>query len=154
MGELHSAIEECKADITGLWAAIYLMKSKPNLLSINEKKSMYVTYLASAFRSIRFGLHEAHGKGQAIQLNYILQHGGFIYDSKTMRFSVDFDKIDECVEGLVREIISLQGLGNKQRALDIMNTLGVISPEATRVMLNIEQKGIPIDIYPSYPIFE
>ena len=37
---------------------------------------MYTTYLASMFRSIRFGVNEAHGRGVAIQLNYFLDNGG------------------------------------------------------------------------------
>ena len=36
---------------------------------------MYTTFLASAFRSIRFGTGEAHGKGMALQLNHFLDTG-------------------------------------------------------------------------------
>ncbi len=34
------------------------------------ERKLYTTFLASAFRSLRFGLNDAHGKGMALQMNY------------------------------------------------------------------------------------
>ncbi|KAJ1973955.1 hypothetical protein H4R35_003846, partial [Dimargaris xerosporica] len=70
--EFYSTMEEAKADITGLFAAAELIDT--GIIKDITLESFYVTYLASAFRSIRFGLTEAHGRGQAIQLNYLLDH--------------------------------------------------------------------------------
>ena len=39
------------------------------------ERTLYSTFLASAFRSIRFGTNEAHGKGQAMQVNDLLDRG-------------------------------------------------------------------------------
>merc|ERR1711870_13013 len=79
--ELHSPFEEAKADIVGLWALHYMLDK--SLLDTSLKNSMYVTYLAGSIRTMRFGLKEAHGKGQALQFNYLLEKGGFIYDPNT-----------------------------------------------------------------------
>jgi len=38
-----------------------------------RRMEFYVTFLAGAFRSIRFGLEEAHGKGQALQLTFLIE---------------------------------------------------------------------------------
>ena len=73
--ETYSAIEEAKADISGLCALQYLVDQKQ--LDPAIAKTMYTTFLASAFRSIRFGVNEAHGRGIAIQLNYLLDAGAF-----------------------------------------------------------------------------
>ena len=77
MKELYSAIEEAKADITGLFMLQYLfdhgMAHGPN-----AERQLYTTYLASAFRSMRFGLTEAHGKGMAMQFNYLSDKGAFV----------------------------------------------------------------------------
>ncbi|KAM0858365.1 hypothetical protein ACQ4PT_047867 [Festuca glaucescens] len=67
--EFHSALEEAKADIVGLWALNFLINK--GLLPKSLSKSMYVSFLAGCFRSIRFGLEEAHGKGQALQFNWM-----------------------------------------------------------------------------------
>ena len=52
------------------------------------ERTMYTTFLASAFRSIRFGINEAHGRGQAIQLNYLLDKGAFTVNADGT-FAVD-----------------------------------------------------------------
>ncbi|KAK9709815.1 hypothetical protein K7432_008770 [Basidiobolus ranarum] len=113
-------------------------------------ESFYVTYLASAFRSIRFGLNEAHGRGQAAQLNYLIDQGGFTYDSTTERFKVNFTKIDHAVEALTREIMVIQGNGNKSEAEQFLNTYG-INREYTQLALK-KLANIPIDIQPNFTI--
>ena len=72
---------------------------------------MYTTFLASAFRSIRFGVNEAHGRGQAIQLNYLLDQGAFKVNADGT-FSVDAAKIRDSVTALTREIMTLQAEGS------------------------------------------
>ena len=82
--ELYSAIEEAKADITGLFALQYMMDHAQEMklasvLPSDEaaQRQLYTTYLASMFRSLRFGLNDAHGKGMAIQFNYLMDKGAF-----------------------------------------------------------------------------
>ena len=78
--DTYSAIEEAKADISGLFALQFLVdKGK---LDKRFEQTMYTTFLASAFRSIRFGINEAHGRGQAIQLNYLLDQGAFTVERR------------------------------------------------------------------------
>ncbi|MBN8644282.1 MAG: hypothetical protein J0L61_03460, partial [Planctomycetes bacterium] len=73
--ELNSTLEEAKADISGLWALQQLMDK--GVLDQRQEQAMYVTFLASTFRTLRFGLTEAHAKGMALQLNWLLDSGGF-----------------------------------------------------------------------------
>ena len=75
MKEASSALEEAKADISSLFAIQYLIDK--GVLPAALERPLYTTFLASAFRSIRFGINEAHGRGIAIQLNYLLDQGGF-----------------------------------------------------------------------------
>ena len=72
--DIYSTIEEAKADISGLFALQFLVDREKLDKTFND--TMYTTYLASMFRSIRFGITEAHGRGVAIQLNYFLDNGG------------------------------------------------------------------------------
>ena len=58
---------------------------------------MYTTFLASVFRSLRFGVNEAHGRGQAIQLNYLLDQGAFKVNGDGT-FTVDAAKIRDGVD--------------------------------------------------------
>ena len=76
MKETYSALEEAKADISGLFAIQHMIDK--GVMPKSLERPLYTTYLASAFRSIRFGVNEAHGKGIAVQLNYLLDQGGFV----------------------------------------------------------------------------
>ena len=73
--ETYSAIEEAKADISGLFALQFLVDQRQARQDASSE-TMYTTFLASTFRSIRFGINEAHGRGVAMQLNYFLDNGG------------------------------------------------------------------------------
>ncbi|KAJ1951407.1 hypothetical protein FBU59_000172 [Linderina macrospora] len=142
--ELHSAFEEAKADITGLFAARLLVES--GVIDNITLREFYTTYLASAFRSVRFGLTEAHGLGQAMQLNYLLEKGGFVYDSATKHFGVDLAKIDQAVSDLTHDIMMIQGDGDKKRAVEFRNKYGVVSPAVREALDSL--KSVPIDIAP------
>ena len=77
--EIHSAIEEAKADITGLFMLDYLIDK--GVLDKSHRMEFYVTFLAGAFRSIRFGLEEAHGKGQALQLTFLIERVRLVHQA-------------------------------------------------------------------------
>ncbi|KAJ2860556.1 hypothetical protein GGI22_002686 [Coemansia erecta] len=148
--ELHSAFEEAKADITALFAARLLVDQR--VIDDITMRQFYTTYLVSAFRSIRFGLAEAHGLGQAMQLNYLLEAGGFVYDSGTRTFAVDFAKIDQAVADLTRDIMLIQGNGDKQGAVEFRNKYGVVAPAVAQALEGL--KHVPIDIAPIWADIE
>jgi hypothetical protein len=143
--ETYSAIEEAKADVSGLWALRYLADHKQ--LDPAIAKTMYTTFLASAFRSIRFGVNEAHGKGIAVQLNYLLDAGAFkVRPDGT--FTVDTAKIGDAVTALTREIMTLQAEGSYAKAKDLLDRLSVVRPEVQKVLDRLT--GIPVDIEPRF----
>ncbi len=143
--ETYSTIEEAKADVSGLWALRRLADQKQ--LDPAIAKTMYTTFLASAFRSIRFGLHEAHGRGIAIQLNYFLDAGAFkVRPDGT--FTVDSAKIGDAVTALTREIMTLQAEGSYAKAKDLIDRLGVVRPEVQKALDRLA--GVPVDIEPKF----
>src|SRR5262252_7330244 len=103
--EAYSTIEEAKADISGLFALQFLVDR--GKLDKKFEQTMYMTYLASMFRSIRFGLNEAHGRGVAMQLNYFLDHGGGTV-APDGTFAVDTARIKQNVIDLTRDIMTMQ----------------------------------------------
>ncbi|MGE3490786.1 MAG: hypothetical protein AB7N29_12340 [Vicinamibacterales bacterium] len=143
--ETYSAIEEAKADISGLFALQFLIDK--GQLDKGLEKTMYTTFLASAFRSLRFGINEAHGRGQAIQLNYLLDRGGFTVNADGT-FAVDTAKIRDAVTALTGEIMTLQAEGSYARAKAMIDTLGVIRPP-TKALLD-KLTAVPVDIEPRF----
>ncbi|HXT30021.1 MAG TPA: hypothetical protein VN716_12095, partial [Vicinamibacterales bacterium] len=143
--DTYSAIEEAKADISGLWALQQL--ADKGVVAAPIAQSMYATFLASAFRSIRFGVNEAHGRGIAIQVNYLLDAGAFkVRQDGT--FTVDSAKIGDAVTALTREILTLQAEGSYTKAKDMLDRLGVVRPEVQKVLDKLA--GIPVDIEPKF----
>ncbi|QCE08807.1 nudix hydrolase 3-like [Vigna unguiculata] len=147
--EYHSAMEEAKADIVGLWALRFLISK--GLLSESLLKSMYVSFLAGCFRSVRFGLEEAHGKGQALQFNWLYEKGAFIPHSEDT-ISVDFSKTESAVESLSREILSIQAKGDKAAAGSLLQKYGVISEPLKLALQKLEKVQVPVDIAPNFPV--
>ena len=143
--DTYSAIEEAKADISGLFALQYLVDQ--GQIDKSLEKTMYPTFLASAFRSLRFGINEAHGRGQAIQLNYLLDNGGFTVNGDGT-FTVDAAKIRENVIGLTREIMTLQAEGSYAKARQMIDTLGVLRPPTKAILDKLT--SVPVDIEPRF----
>jgi hypothetical protein len=113
--------------------------------------SMYVTYLAGAFRSVRFGVAEAHGKGVAMQINYLLDHGAFSVGPDG-RFSVDPAKAKDAVAGLTHEFMTIQAKGDYAAAKQMLDKLGVVRPEVQTVIDRLTQ--VPVDIAPRFTTAE
>jgi len=148
--ELNSAFEEAKADISGLFLLQYLI-DKGKIEKSFEKK-MYATYLAGAFRSIRFGIREAHGKGMALQFNYLLDEGAFNYDEKINRFSVNFEKIKDGMKKLTGEIMTTQAEGSYDKAKTMLDKYAVMNPSMQKILDKLTD--VPVDIAPHYPMAE
>jgi hypothetical protein len=152
--ELYSAIEEAKADVTGLFALQYMMDHAQQMglagvLPSDDaaQRQLYTTFLASAFRSIRFGLNEAHGKGTAVQLNYLLDKDGFVANPDGT-FSVDMAKIKDAVRDLDHEFLTIEAEGNYAGAKQMLDHYGVIRPEVQKALDRLHD--IPVDIEPVF----
>jgi hypothetical protein len=140
--ELHSAIEEAKADVTGLFMLQYFFDHK--LLPAAERP-LYTTFLASSFRTLRFGVHEAHGKGMALQFNYLMDKGAFVAKPDGT-FAVDFAKIKGAVRDLVHDLLTIEATGDYAGAKKMLGELGVL--RAPMVQALDKLKDIPVDIEP------
>jgi hypothetical protein len=143
--DTYSTIEEVKADVSALWALRQLADRKQ--LDAAIVKSLYPTYLASAFRSIRFGVNEAHGRGLAIQINTFLDAGAFKV-KQDGTFSVDAGKMADAVTALTAEIMTLQAEGNYAKAKELSDRLGVVRPEVQKILDKLA--GVPVDIEPKF----
>ncbi len=143
--ETSSAFEEAKADISGLWALQYLVDK--GVIPKSMEATMYDTFLASAFRTLRFGISEAHGRGMAMQLNWLLDQNG-VKVNKDGTFSVAPEKIRAAVTSLTTEIMSIQARGDYAAAKAMLDRLAVIRPETQKVIAKLT--NVPTDIAPRF----
>jgi hypothetical protein len=140
--ELHSAIEEAKADATGLFMMQYLFDQK--LLPAQEKE-LYTTFLASSFRTMRFGVHEAHGRGMALQFNYLTDKGAFVANADGT-FSVDMTKIKDAVRDLVHDLLTVEATNDYAAAKKMLDELGVLRAPLEQALAKLTD--LPTDIEP------
>jgi hypothetical protein len=146
--ELYSAIEEAKADITGLFALQFLIDK--GHLEKKMEEEMYTTYLASMFRAVRFGINEAHGKGIAIQFNYLTDEGAFLFDETAGIFGINDLKIKNAVKKLTGEILTIEAEGSYTKANALIEKYAIVRPLMKK---GIDKLGsIPIDIEPHFTL--
>lgn len=150
--DAYSTIEEAKADMTGLFALIYMMDKGQLKDSLGQgeaaERKLFTTFLASGFRTLHFGLTSSHARGMAIQMNYLLDKGGFVSHGDGT-FSVDFKKIKQAVSDLDREFLTIEATGDYARAKDMMAKYVVIRPDVQKAL--DKMKTVPNDIRPSFP---
>jgi len=149
--DAYSTIEEAKADVTGLWALATMMDKGQLKDSLGQgaaaERKLYNTYLASAFRTLHFGLTDSHARGMAIQMNYLLDKGGFVSHGDGT-FAVDFAKIKAAVADLDREFLTIEATGDYARAQDLMKRYVVIRPDVQKAL--DKMKAVPNDIRPAF----
>jgi len=140
--DLHSAIEEAKADATGLFMMQYLFDHG---LLPSEERALYTTFLASSFRTMRFGVHEAHGRGMALQVNYLMDKGAFLAGPDGT-FTVDFTKVKGAVRDLVHDLLTIEATGDYAGAKKMLDELGVLRPVMEQALAKLTD--LPTDIEP------
>ncbi|MBU0756387.1 MAG: peptidase [Planctomycetes bacterium] len=147
--ECYSPIEECKADVLSLYNIPYLMEQ--GILSASIKENLYPSYLGDIFRALRFGIDQAHGASQVIQLNYLLDHGAVGIDGNG-HFSVEDGLIAGVIADLAGELLLIQAEGDYAAAKAFLEKYRVVKPEVRSTLARLE--GIPVDIRPIYPLAE
>jgi hypothetical protein len=142
--EQHGALEEGKADILGLFM-ITQLHQRGELKGQNLDDN-YVTFLASIFRSIRFGASNAHGRANASQFSFFEERGAFSQDSVSGRYRVDFPKMRAAVDGMAGQILQFQGNGDYAGVARFMAERGKLSTRLQEDLARLGSKGIPVDI--------
>ena len=146
--ELYSAIEEAKADALGLFTLQYLIDK--GILGRKLEPAMYTTFLAGMFRSVRFGINEAHGKGVAIQFNYLADQGAIPGNEELATFAVHPVRFKEAVRKLTGELLTIEAEGSYEKAKALVEKYAVIRPEMQKALDNLA--GVPVDIEPRFTI--
>ncbi len=146
--ETYSTLEECKADVLGMYNDIFMIDKK--VYPREFEKQVYVTFLAGIFRSIRFGINEAHGGGNAIIYNYLLEKRGYNYDDNSKKVSVNFEKIYPALKSLAEKILTIQATGNYDEAKAFITKYAYISPSMET--LRAKLVNLPVDIKPIFQI--
>lgn len=142
--ELGSALEEGKADVLGLYMITQLHERSE--LGEADLMDYYVTFLASIFRSIRFGATSAHGQANMVRFNYFREMKAFSRDDDSGTYRVDLDMMRKATDGLSALILKLQGDGDYDGVAGLMKERGQIFPELQKDLDRLKDAGIPVDV--------
>lgn len=146
--ETYSTIEECKADILGMFNNLFMINKKVYPASFN--KETWATFLAGIFRTVRFGIGEAHSDGDAIIYNYLLEKGAYEFNEAKGTVKVNFEKIYPAVKELSGKILMIQALGDYAGAKKII--ADYVKETPSMKVLRAKLTALPVDIKPVFQI--
>lgn len=141
--DMYSIIEECKADILGLFM-VQQLHSK-GIIGGNIE-DYYTTFMAGIFRSIRFGASSAHGKANLISFNFFNEMNAFKKDTQTGLYRIDIQAYEAALAELSRQILLIQGDGDYEKAAEFVSKYSIMTDELSNDLTQINESGIPIDI--------
>ena len=141
--EHASAIEEGKADILGLYM-INQLHAKGQIAG--NLKNYYTTFMASIFRSVRFGASSAHGKANMIRFNYFKEMGAFVKDPATNTYKINMENFAEATQKVAEIILTMQGDGDYARAAKVVAEKGIIDKDLQADLDRLTKAGIPVDV--------
>jgi hypothetical protein len=141
--EHYSAIEEGKADVLGL----YMINQLHAMGEIQaDLMDHYVTFLASIFRSVRFGTASAHGKANMIRFNYFLEQEAISYNEESGTYRVNQANFKKASENLSNLILTLQGDGDYERTAELVKDKGTIKIQLQSDLDRLTEANIPVDV--------
>ena len=150
--ERANAVEEGKADILGLYMVESLIKQGE--ITGEKIEGNYVDFLASLFRSARFGASDSHGRANIAAFNFLMEQGAITRDAATGRYRVDFAKFPAGMNALAAKLVTMQGDGDYDGVVAFQQKYGTIGAEWQRDLDRLTAKGIPVDIIFEQPRME
>ncbi|MGC2419847.1 MAG: hypothetical protein WA434_19035 [Candidatus Acidiferrales bacterium] len=146
IGPQYSSLEESKADVTSMHNVKWLVDH--GVIPKSKLDGIYASYLAETFRTIRFGIAEAHGQGSMMQLSYLTEQGAIRRDPTTGRYEVDFAKFPAAIESLDKELLEQEATGDRARAEAWFKKYAVMPPELTAALAKCS--NVPVDVDPEF----
>jgi len=142
--EHASWLEEGKADVLGLYMIEQLRQRGE--ISDGELLDNYVTFLASIFRSVRFGSSSAHGQANLVRFNFFREQGAFSRDANSGHYRIDPQRFAAASENLSRLILTIQGDGDHPTAAALLKDQGSIPADLQQDLQTLAEQDIAVDI--------
>ncbi|MGC1382616.1 MAG: hypothetical protein WA823_02475 [Candidatus Acidiferrales bacterium] len=146
IGASYSALEESKADVVGELCYKWLIDH--GAIPKEQQNPTYASYVAGIFRTVRFGVAEAHGHGEIMQFNYYVEQGAITRDASTGLYVIDFAKMPGAIASLAKELLEQEATGDKARTDAWFKKYGNMPPDLAAQLA--KTSDIPVDIDPQF----
>ncbi|NNK83415.1 MAG: Zn-dependent hydrolase, partial [Flavobacteriaceae bacterium] len=140
--EHASALEEGKADVLGLYMVQQLHKKGE---IEGDMKDYMTTFMASIFRSVRFGASSAHGKANMIRFNFFKEKEAFTRNENGT-YKINYDNMIIAMKDLSNVILTLQGNGDYDGVAQLVAEKGIISVGLQADLDRLSSASIPVDV--------
>ena len=149
IGPTYSALEEAKADIVGLYGLKWLVDHGD--LPKDKLNGYYASEVAGIFRTVRFGVAEAHGRAEIMEFNFYVEHGAIARDTASGRYSIDFGRMPDAVAALAKGLLEQEATGDRARVEAWFAKYGTIPADLAKALG--AASDVPVDIDPiwSFP---
>jgi hypothetical protein len=144
IGPTYSALEEAKADIVGLYGLKWLVDRGD--LPKEKLNGYYASEVAGIFRTVRFGVAEAHGRAEIMEFNFYSERGAISRDPASGRYAIDFARMPDAVAALAKELLEQEATGDRARVEAWFAKYGTIPPELSKALEAVSD--VPVDIDP------
>jgi hypothetical protein len=148
IGSSYSALEESKADVVGEFCYAWLVDH--GAIPKEKQNQTYASYVAGIFRTVRFGVAEAHGAGEIMQFNYLIEQGAIRRDTTKGLYVIEFDKMPAAIASLAKELLEQEATGDRARTDAWFKKYGTMPYELSDLLANA--KDIPVDIDPEFDL--
>jgi len=108
----------------------------------------YASYIAGNLRSVRFGVGEAHSRGEMMEFNFLLENGAVTFDPGSKRYLVQFAKMPETIAALAKTLLQIEARGDRQAAEQWFDHYGTMPPQLKDALT--KTKAIPVDLDPTF----
>jgi hypothetical protein len=149
LGGIFSAVEEAKADVTGMFGLVWLVAR--GALPRERLEEYHCSYVAGIFRTVRFGTGEAHGRAEMMEFNYLAEQGA-IRREASGRYAVDGAKMPAALAVLAKELLEIEATGDRARAEGWFARYDKMPPELSATLE--AARDVPVDIDPRVPFPE
>ena len=144
IGPAYSGLEEAKADVVGLFALNWLMNK--GVMPRELAPEVYASYVAGIFRTVRFGVAEAHGRAEMMEFNYLSEQQAITRDAKTGRYVIDYEKMPAAIASLAKELLEIEATGDRNRAEQWFKKYDSMPADLKSALAGV--KDVPVDIDP------
>ncbi|HET9180700.1 MAG TPA: Zn-dependent hydrolase [Candidatus Angelobacter sp.] len=144
IGPAYGGLEEAKADVVGLFALNWLMDK--GVLQKDSAPEVYASYVAGIFRTVRFGVAEAHGRAEMMEFNYLSEQNAITRDPKSGKYVIDYAKMPVAIASLAKELLEIEATGDRNRAEQWFTKYDSMPTELKSALAGI--KDVPVDIDP------
>src|ERR1700691_320200 len=146
LGASYSALEESKADVVGEYCYAWLVGH--GVIPKEKQNQTYASYVAGIFRTARFGVAEAHGAGEIMQFNYLVEQSAIRRDADTGVYVIEFEKMPAAIASLAKELLEQEATGDRARTDAWFKKYGTMPYELGDLLA--KANDIPVDVDPAF----